>query len=103
MPIYLGMDREQDIPFVYENGELRFENPLTLPEGTRGFIHVTSDTSAHNSLGFDPREFWKNKSIADLMAEQNVRPGARLSDLRGDWPPEDSIDEFLAEVRKGRR
>jgi predicted DNA-binding antitoxin AbrB/MazE fold protein len=34
------MDREQDIPFVFENGVLRPEGPIDFPEGTRGIAHI---------------------------------------------------------------
>ena len=34
------MDREQDIHFVYENGVLRPQEPVNLPEGTRGTAHI---------------------------------------------------------------
>lgn len=34
------MDREQDIPFIYENGVLRPEGPVDFPEGTRGIAHI---------------------------------------------------------------
>jgi predicted DNA-binding antitoxin AbrB/MazE fold protein len=34
------MDREQDIHFVFENGVLRPEEPVNLPEGTRGVAHI---------------------------------------------------------------
>ncbi len=41
------MDREQDIHFVYENGVLRPEEPVNLPEGTRGVAHIkTSDAGS---------------------------------------------------------
>ena len=40
-PIYFEhMDREQEIPFVYENGVLKPEGPVDFPEGTRGIAHI---------------------------------------------------------------
>ena len=47
--------------------------------------------------------FWHGKSIDVLATEQGVKPLRSLEDLRGDWPEEDSIDEFLAELRRWRR
>jgi predicted DNA-binding antitoxin AbrB/MazE fold protein len=38
----MPMDREQDIHFVYENGVLRPEEPVNLPEGARGVAHIRS-------------------------------------------------------------
>lgn len=40
------MDRELDIHFVYENGVLRPEEPVNLPEGTRGTAHIRTDPPA---------------------------------------------------------
>ena len=40
VPYSSHMDREQDIPFVYENGVLRPEGPVDFPEGTRGIAHI---------------------------------------------------------------
>lgn len=34
------MDREQDIRFVFENGVLRPEDAVNLPEGARGIAHI---------------------------------------------------------------
>jgi predicted DNA-binding antitoxin AbrB/MazE fold protein len=37
------MDREQDIPFVYEDGVLKPEGKVDLPAGTRGIAHVSQN------------------------------------------------------------
>lgn len=34
------MDREQDIPFIYEDGVLKPQIPVDFPEGARGVAHV---------------------------------------------------------------
>ena len=34
------MDREQDIPFVYENGVMKPEGAHDMPEGWRGIAHI---------------------------------------------------------------
>jgi len=46
---------------------------------------------------------WENKSAEQLLREQQVKPVSKMTDLAGDWPAEDSLDEFLDRVRKGRR
>jgi hypothetical protein len=39
-----------------------------------------------------------------ILQEQGVKPVECLADLKGDfWPEEDSIDEFIATVRRWRR
>lgn len=90
------MDREQDIPFVYENGVLRPEGPLDFPEGARGIAHIRE--VAGESAGF-----WANPTIEQLRRQQYTLPIHSPEDLAGDWPAEDSLDEFLDSVRRGRR
>ncbi len=42
--------------------------------------------------------------LQQLMAEQGVKPVERLEDLLGDfWPEDESIDDFIAAVRRWRR
>jgi predicted DNA-binding antitoxin AbrB/MazE fold protein len=47
------MDREQDIPFIYENGVLKPEAPVDLPEGARGIAHIR-DAGADSGVGDAP-------------------------------------------------
>ncbi|MGH7132537.1 MAG: antitoxin family protein [Phycisphaerales bacterium] len=37
------MDRDQDIPFIYEGGVLKPEGAVDLPEGARGIARVRAD------------------------------------------------------------
>ncbi|MBI3467765.1 MAG: hypothetical protein HY000_32555 [Planctomycetes bacterium] len=48
-------------------------------------------------------DFWQQKSIDEFAREQKVQPVPSLDELSGDWPEEDSLDEFLAFIREGRR
>ena len=97
------MDREQDIPFIYENGVLKPEGAVDLPEGARGTARIRSSDQAPSGADPQPPASWRNKTIEELAAEQGVPTRVSPCDLRGDWPADESIDEFLAEVRKGRR
>lgn len=40
------MYREQEIPFVYEQGVLRPEGHVDLPEGARGIAHIRETAAA---------------------------------------------------------
>lgn len=40
------MDREQEVHFVYENGVLRPEEPVDLPEGARGVARILETQGA---------------------------------------------------------
>jgi hypothetical protein len=48
-------------------------------------------------------DFWTEKSAVELAREQNVKPIQSADELAGDWPPEDSLDEFLRFIREVRR
>lgn len=92
--IHFCMDREQDIPFVYEDGVLKPQSAVDLPEGARGIAHLRPSESAD--------QFWQGGSVDRLAAEQRVKPLRSARDLRGDWPPGESIDDFLGSLREGR-
>jgi hypothetical protein len=74
-----------------KNGVAVLDDQADLPEGTPVVIQ------AAQSFGFD-----ENLSIAELTRRQQVHPVSRVSELAGDWPAKDSLDEFLASVREGR-
>lgn len=90
------MYREQEFHFVYEHGVLRPEGRLDLPEGARGIAHIRGETPN----GTD--SFWDHRTIDQLATEQGVGPVRSIDDLVGDWPAEESVDEFLDMVRRGR-
>jgi len=75
------------------NGVAVLDTPVALPEGTPVRVEVERA----------PGNFWASKSIAELALEQGVRPIRNVDELRGDWPQEDSIDEFLEFIREARR
>ena len=57
-----------------------------------------------DTLASDPKYdgFWENLSAEELAQRQGVGVVDDMSKLVGDWPPDDSIDdffEFLREVR----
>lgn len=90
------MYREQDIPFVYESGVLKPQGHVDLPEGARGIAHI-------RDVNGGAAGFWANPTIQQLKQQQGTLPVHRLDDLAGDWPEEDSLDEFLDGVRHGRQ
>lgn len=52
----------------------------------------------------DPRfgGFWENPSVDELARRQGVAPVTNLDSLGGDWPEDESVDDFLDMVRKVR-
>jgi len=90
------MYHEQDIPFIFEDGVLRPEVPIDLPEGTRGVARIRE--SSKDTVPFD-----SEPTLEELRKQQGTLPIQSISDLAGDWPEEDSIDDFLDFIRRGRK
>ena len=72
-----------------QNGVAVLDAPANLPDGTPVRIEVERVESP----------FWQNKSIAELLEDRAPSSAHTLEDLAGDWPEEDSIDQFLAFIR----
>jgi len=75
------------------NGRIELSERVNLPEGTEVHVNVTPLESS----------FWANLSAEELARRQKVMPIKGPDDLAGDWPPEDSLDDFLKMVREVRR
>jgi hypothetical protein len=75
------------------NGAAVLDSPVALPDGTPVRVEVERADA----------DFWRAKSVDELAREQCVRPIDRADDLGGDWPDDDSLDEFLAFLREVRR
>jgi len=48
-------------------------------------------------------DFWNGTSIAALAQKQNVQPITDFNTLLSGWPPEESVDDFIAELRQWRQ
>ena len=88
-----------DFRGVFSNGVIRPIEPVQLPNGTEVDCHPVNG-SASNSR---PNDFWRGSSLQELATEQGVAPISNVADLRGDWPAEESLDDLIDAVRKGRR
>jgi hypothetical protein len=75
------------------NGIAVLDTRIPLPDGTPVRVEVECASS----------DFWLKKTAGQLALEQGLKPIQSIDELAGDWPDEDSIDEFLAFVREGRR
>ena len=65
------MDREQDIHFVYENGVLRPEEPVDLPDGTRGIAHIRTSIPDSSPRDGDSGAWDKAQEAAFAAAWDN--------------------------------
>ena len=75
-----------------KNGVAVLDTPVGLPDGTPVRIEV-------ERLDAD---FWRTKTVEELARERGVNPCTDPADLAGDWPLEDSIDDFLALIKRSR-
>jgi hypothetical protein len=75
-----------------KNGVAVLDDAAHLPDGTIVRVEVERLNS----------EFWQNRSVEELAREQGVMPCSDPADLAGDWPPEDSVDDFLALIKRSR-
>jgi hypothetical protein len=48
------------------------------------------------------RAFWEGKSLEELAREQGVKPATSKNGLVGEWPENESVDDFLALIRGAR-
>jgi hypothetical protein len=93
-----------------DNGMIRPEEPLQLPNGTEVEFHVVNGTNgtagpaAREELREANDRFWTNKSLDELLRKHRAKRIKSLDDLGAVWPDDgDSIDEFLERVRESRR
>ncbi|MEZ6234270.1 MAG: antitoxin family protein [Phycisphaerales bacterium] len=82
---------------IYQDGVIRPTEAVNLPEGTEVEFHAKANGSAKPVL-----ENWQSKSVEALAREQGITGPTSLDDLRGAWPEEDDIDEFLDWLRASR-
>jgi hypothetical protein len=74
-----------------KNGVAVLDQKIDLPEGTPVVIQAATIFGFHENL-----------SVSQLLQRQQVLPVSHRNDLVGDWPAEDSLDDFLASVREAR-
>jgi hypothetical protein len=75
-----------------KNGVAVLDTSVGLPDGTAVRVEVERA---------DP-VFWQNKTIQQLIDEQGIKPCTNPADLAGDWPPDESVDDFLALIKRSR-
>ncbi|MCE9590728.1 MAG: hypothetical protein K8S99_09415 [Planctomycetes bacterium] len=74
------------------NGVVVLDESVNLPDGTPILIEVERVDAS----------FWRDKSAVELAREQNVHPCVDPADLAGDWPADESVDDFLAMIKRSR-
>ncbi len=87
-----------DFRGIFEDGVVRPTEPVSLPEGS-----AVDCRAADASAGTAPNGFWNGQSLEALAISQGVRPLRTIKDVQGEWPADESVDDFIKSVRSGRR
>jgi hypothetical protein len=75
-----------------ENGAAVPDERINLPDGTPVRIEVERIDA----------DFWRSQSPEALARGQGVGPCADPRDLAGEWPEDETVDDFLALIRRSR-
>lgn len=86
-----------------DKGWIKPSEPLGLPDGTPVTFSAAKKARASSTSSGKTIKGWKSKSLAELAKAQGTGVLKSIGQLSGDWPEEESVDEFLKSVRKGRR
>jgi hypothetical protein len=87
-----------------KNGVVLIDDPVRLPDGTEVSVRplVPSHPGEPEGEKGDDSAFWQALSASELAEQQQVQPAQSLEDLAGDWPEEESLDEFLEALHRDR-
>ena len=74
----------------------------------RELIHIISFSLSRKDQAQEKRfpqtDFWTSKTLEELIQEQNVSPIHDISELAGNfWPEDESVDDFLDYIYGQRR
>jgi hypothetical protein len=87
-----------------ERGMVVFDEPISLPEGTEVVVEPVAPPRATSAARED---FWRERSIEELLAEQQVSSVRRWHDVLGQgktlWEDDGQFDEFLRSIYDRRR
>ncbi|MBW3538896.1 MAG: hypothetical protein KY476_01370 [Planctomycetes bacterium] len=91
-------DATDVIPIYDERGE------LTSVEIPRALERLTTSLEAADLPGHD--DFWTERTVEELAAEQGVKPITRLDEVLGQgaalWDSDEALDDFLNGIRERR-
>jgi len=85
-----------------EAGVVVFDEPVALPDGTPVRVEALTTPPALPA----PDEFWRKRTIEQLMAQQSISAPQRWEDVVGQgaalWDDDRQFDEFLRGIRDRR-
>ncbi len=87
-----------------QNGVVLIDDPVRLPDGTEVSVRPVMDSRPGQPEpgGAADSSFWQSLSVAELAEQQQVPPAQSLEELAGDWPEDESLDEFFDSLQRDR-
>ncbi len=83
-----------------ENGVVVFDRPVALPEGTEVRVEPLLPVE-HRETPWQ-EEFWRNRTLDEVAAEQGMKPVSDLDEALGGWPEDELDDAFEQAVASWR-
>ena len=87
-----------------KNGVVLINDPVRLPDGTE--VSVCPVAGSHpdqpEACGDVDSAFWQTLSVSALAEQQQVPPAQSLEELAGDWPEDESLDDFFESLHRDR-
>ena len=83
-----------------ENGVVVFDRPVELPEGTEVRVEPLLPVVHRETLGQE--QFWQDRTLDEVAAEQGVKPVTDLDEALGGWPNDELDDGFEQAVASWR-
>ncbi|MEK6703804.1 MAG: hypothetical protein AABZ53_16210 [Planctomycetota bacterium] len=91
-----------DFKGYVDKGWIKPTEPMKLPNGTPVTFTRAKKSASRNGKAMKIKG-WKSRSLSELTKDQGTAPLKSLDQLAGDWPRNESIEEFLKSVRKVRK
>jgi len=83
-----------------ENGVVVFDQPVALPEGMEVRVEPVRPVERRETPWDE--EFWQNRTLDEVAAEQGVNPVTDLDEGLGGWPKDELDDGFEQAVASWR-
>ena len=83
-----------------QNGVVVFDQPVALPEGTGVRVEPLPTAGHRETPPYE--EFWQDRTLDEVAAEQGVQPVTDLDEALGGWPTDELDDGFEQAVASWR-
>jgi hypothetical protein len=87
-----------------KNGVILIDDPVCLADGTQVSVCPVEGAPAGQPAADERPDsaFWQGLGVSELAEQQHVPSLRSLEDLAGDWPEDESLDEFFDSLHRDR-